>query len=253
MPLIDPSDIELSTLRALGNFAGRRVIEIGAGDGRLSWPLAAVAALWLAVDNDPDELRLAAADLLASPLLTLLLLEADAQGLPLGPAAFDLALFTWSLCCVPREGMGAALAEAGRVLRPGGQLLDIHPTPDPMRLEAWTALKPGTSRQVPDPRDYRRVPLGSFGPDETLGDFSAASTAVDGVGPGFELQRRTTFDYPYFFDDLDALTDYLADNDELELAGDELLERALLALSDATTPTWLVLLQPVVASSLRKR
>ncbi len=253
MPLIDPSDIELGTLRALGDFAGRRVLEIGAGDGRLSWPLAAGAALWLAVDNDRDELRVAAADLRASPLEPLRLLEADGQGLPLGPACFDMALFTWSLCCVPREGMRAALAEAGRVLRPGGQLLDIHPTPDPIQLEAWIALKAGLSRQQPDARDYRRVPLGSFGPDESLGDFSAASAAVAAAGPAFEPQRQTTFDYPYFFDNLDALTDYLEENDELELAGDELLERALLAVSGATTPIWLVLIQPVIASSLRKR
>ena len=253
MPLIDPADIELSTLRALGDFAGRRVLEIGAGDGRLSCSLAAGAALWLAVDNDPDELRVAAEDLRANPLQPVHLLEADGQDLPLGPGSFDLALFTWSLCCIPRDGMPAALAEAGRALRPGGQLLDVHPTPDPMQLEAWIAHRASASRQQPDPRDYRRVPLGAFGPDETLGDFSAASAAVDGAVPGFALQSRITFDYRYFFDDLDALTDYLEENDELELAGDALLERALLALGDATTPAWLVLIQPVVVSSLRKR
>jgi len=253
LPLIDPSDIELNTLRALGEFAGRRVLEIGAGDGRLSWPFAAESALWLAVDNDRDELRTAAGELRANSLEPVRLLEADGQALALGPSYFDTALFTWSLCCVPRDGMAAALAEAGRVLRPGGQLLDVHPAPEPMRLEAWMALKAGASRDEPDPRDYRRVPLGAFGQDETLGDFSAASAAVDGASSDFELERRAAFDYPYFFDDLDALTEYLEDNDELELAGDEILERALLTLSEATSPTWLVLIQPVVATSLRKR
>jgi SAM-dependent methyltransferase len=253
VPLIDPSDIELSTLRSLGDFAGRRVLEIGAGDGRLSWPLAVGAALWLAVDNDRDELRAAAEDLRRSPLAPLRLLQADGQALSLGTGCFDVALFTWSLCCVPRDGMRAALAEAGRVLRPGGQLLDVHPTSDPMRLEAWIALKAGAPRNAPQASDYRRVPLGSFGPDETLGDFSAASAALEGAEAEFEPRCHATFDYPYFFDDLDALTEYLEDNDELELAGDELLEQALLALSAATTPAWLVLIQPVVATSLRKR
>jgi SAM-dependent methyltransferase len=253
VPLIDPSDIELSTLRSLGDFAGRRVLEIGAGDGRLSWPLAAGAALWLAVDNDRDELRVAAEELRNSPLPALRLLEGDGRALSLGTECFDVALFTWSLCCVPPDGMRAALAEASRVLRPDGQLLDVHPTPDPVRLEAWIALKVGTPRDAPNPGDYHRVPLGSFGPDEALGDFSAASATIEGAGAGFELERRATFDYTYFFDDLDTLTEYLEDNDELELAGDELLERALLALSEATTPAWLVLIQPVVATSLRKR
>ena len=253
MPLIDPDDVELETLRSLGDFAGRRVLEVGAGDGRLAWPFAAEAALWLALDNDRDELNAAAEALRANPLESLRLLEADGQAMPLGPASFDVAFLTWSLCCVPRDGMGMALSEASRVLRPGGQLLDVHPTPEPMRLEAWIALRPGAARNPPQASDYRRLPLGSFTADETLGDFSAASAALAGAGKAFEPQQRVTFDYPYFFDDLDALTDYLEENDELDLAGDELLERALLALNTATTPAWLVLIQPVVATSLRKR
>jgi SAM-dependent methyltransferase len=251
--LIDPYDVELETLRSLGNFAGRRVLEVGAGDGRLARPFAAEAALWLAVDNDRDELSVAAEDLRTNPLEPLRLIEADGQAMPLGPASFDVVLFTWSLCCVLRDGMGTALSEASRVLRPGGQLLDLHPTPEPMQLEAWIALSPGAARNPPKASDYRRVPLGSLTPDETLGDFSAASAALAGAGQAFEPQHSVTFDYPYFFDDLDALTDYLEENDELDLAGDELLERALLALNTATTPTWLVLIQAVVATSLRKR
>jgi SAM-dependent methyltransferase len=253
VPLIDPDDVELETLRSLGDFAGRRVFEVGAGDGRLAWPFAAQAALWLAVDNDRDELSAAAEALRANPLEPLRLLEADGQALPLGPASFDVAFLTWSLCCVPRDGMGTALSEASRVLRPGGQLLDVHPTPEPIRLEAWKALRPGAARNPPKAGDYQRLPLGSFTPDETLGDFRAASAALAGAGQAFEPQRSVTFDYLYFFGDLDALTDYLEENDELDLAGDELLERALLALNTATTSAWLVLIQPVVATSLRKR
>jgi SAM-dependent methyltransferase len=253
VPLIDPFDIELETLRSLSDFAGRRVIEIGAGDGRLAWPLAAEARLWLAVDTDREALCEAAEDLRENPLGALRLLACDGRALAVATGSFDAAFFTWSLCCVAREGMGAALAEAGRVLRPGGMLLDIHPTPEPMRLEAWVGLTAGARRNPPEPRDYRRAPLGSLATDETLGDFSAASEAVAGAGPDFGSPQAVTFDYPYFFDGLDALTDYLEENDELDLAGDALLERALLELRDATTPSWLVLIQPVVATSLRKR
>jgi ubiquinone/menaquinone biosynthesis C-methylase UbiE len=256
MALIDPADVELETLRALGDFAGRRVIEIGAGDGRLAWPLAAQAALWLAVDNDRAELRAAADDLRDHPLPPLRLLQSDGRALPVAPASFDLAFFTWSLCCVPREGMPRAVAEAGRVLRAGGQLLDIHPTADPMRLEAWLALAPGASRNPPAPGDYRRQPLGSFAASDTLEDFRAALAALAAASgaarPSFSLVRSVTFEYPYFFESLDELTDYLEANEELDQAGDDLLERALQALSAATTPAWLVLVQPVVATSLRK-
>ena len=232
MLLIDPSDLELETLRALGGFAGRRVIEIGAGDGRLAWPFAAEAALWLAVDPDRDELGLAAADLRANPLEPVRLLAADGRALALRPASFDVAFFTWSLCCVPPDGMDMALAEASRVLRPGGLLLDVHPAAEPMRLEAWIALRPGAPPNSPNPRDYRRRLLGPFVGDETLDDFAAATAALGRAAPTFGPAQVVAFEYPYFFDGLDALTDYLEENDELDLASDDLLERALLALDE---------------------
>jgi SAM-dependent methyltransferase len=253
VPLIDPGDIELSTLRGLSNFAGCRVVEVGAGDGRLSWPLGGEAALWVAVDNDRDELRVAVDDLRANPLASLRLLEAEGQALGLAAASFDAVVFSWSLCCVPRAGMAGALAEARRVLRPGGQLLDVHPTADPRRLEAWIANQANVARSEPEVSDYQRALLGHLREHENPHDFRGASGAIDAASGLFILEERTVFDYPYFFDDLNALTEYLEDNDELALASDEMLERALLALSKATTPGWLVLIQPVVATRLRAR
>ena len=97
--LIDPDDLELQTLRSMAAFSGQRVIEIGAGDGRLAWPLAPEAALWVAVDPDPDEVNAAAADLAEAPAPPRVrLLVADGRSLPLAAQTFDLALFTWSLC-----------------------------------------------------------------------------------------------------------------------------------------------------------
>ncbi len=97
--LIDPQDLELTTLRGLASFAGQRVVEIGAGDGRLAWPLAPEAALWVALDPDTDEVRAAADELDAEWLPPAVrLLVADGRALALAPASFDLALFTWSLC-----------------------------------------------------------------------------------------------------------------------------------------------------------
>jgi 16S rRNA A1518/A1519 N6-dimethyltransferase RsmA/KsgA/DIM1 with predicted DNA glycosylase/AP lyase activity len=97
MPLIDPSDLELTTLRALADFAGCRVVEIGAGDGRLSEALAGVAAQWLALEPDNTELA-AAAEALRDQAAPVRLLLGDARALALPAAHFDLAFFTWSLC-----------------------------------------------------------------------------------------------------------------------------------------------------------
>jgi 16S rRNA A1518/A1519 N6-dimethyltransferase RsmA/KsgA/DIM1 with predicted DNA glycosylase/AP lyase activity len=97
MPLIDPSDLELTTLRAVADFSSCRVVEIGAGDGRLSEALAGAAAQWLALEPDLAELAVAARelDLHAAPVR---LLAGDGRALALPAAYFDLAFFTWSLC-----------------------------------------------------------------------------------------------------------------------------------------------------------
>ena len=151
--------------------------------------------------------------------------------------------------------MALAVAEAHRILRPGGWLLDLHPAGVAMRLEAWLRLRPGADAAdaAPDPADYRRRPLGELAGEESLPDFAAASVAlVAAVGQGFEPGQTLPFEYQYFFDSLDELTDYLEENEERALASDELLERALHAAAQATTSVKLVLIQPVMAASLRR-
>jgi hypothetical protein len=151
--------------------------------------------------------------------------------------------------------MALAVAEANRILRPGGTLLDIHPEARPMRLELWTA-RAGVSLanpERPDPASYLQTILGDFEPDEHLVEFRASTeTLAQAEAVGFTARRTIAFEYRYFFDTLDELHDYLEENNELDLAGDDLLERALLALQAATQPANLVLIQSVIATRLVK-
>jgi hypothetical protein len=148
--------------------------------------------------------------------------------------------------------MALAVAEAHRLLRPGGTLLDLHPEGAPLRLEAWRAL----GRDLPgnrDPAGFAREVLGDLGPEAMAGDFAASTQALAGAAQhGLVHDDTVRFDYRFFFDTLDDLTTYLEENEEMELAGDALLERALLALQAARTPAQLVLVQPVAATRLRK-
>jgi SAM-dependent methyltransferase len=52
------------------------------------------------------------------------IVEAPAQSLPFEDSSFDTAVFTLVLCTIPDPA--AALAEAARVLRPGGRLLFVE-------------------------------------------------------------------------------------------------------------------------------
>lgn len=94
MPLTLPSKLELNTIRELIDFKRLRVLEIGAGDGRLSAPFAAEAEQWISIDPDGEEVRIAARELDGAARLSL----GDARQLSFPDESFDLAFFTWSLC-----------------------------------------------------------------------------------------------------------------------------------------------------------
>jgi ubiquinone/menaquinone biosynthesis C-methylase UbiE len=98
MPLVDPTDLELATLRSLASFSDRRVVEIGTGDGRLAFTLAGDAALWLALDTDLAELAVAAKEGAADPVQSMRLAAGDGRALALPAACCEVAFFAWSLC-----------------------------------------------------------------------------------------------------------------------------------------------------------
>jgi hypothetical protein len=154
--------------------------------------------------------------------------------------------------------MLSAVAEARRVLRPRGLLLDVHPTGEPTHLEVWHAEYGAAGDFAKQPGNLEavhRVPVGWLEHDESLQDFTAATDALAEVldaGRGFSLERSTTFDYRYFFDSLDELTEYLEDNEEHARASDELLERTLMVMKQAATPPKLVIVQKTVVTALCK-
>lgn len=94
MPLETPSKLELNTIRELIDFDRLRVLEVGAGDGRLSAPFAAEAEQWISIDPDGEEVRLAARELDGLARVSL----GDARQLGFPDESFDLVFFTWSLC-----------------------------------------------------------------------------------------------------------------------------------------------------------
>lgn len=112
-----------------------RTIDIGAGTGA-NLPLypQAVSELVLA-EPDPHMLRKLQPRLGEAPTGTKVV-QAGAEALPFEDGSFDTAVFTLVLCTVPDPS--AALAEAARVLKPGGKLLFVeHVRAEDPDLARW--------------------------------------------------------------------------------------------------------------------
>ena len=98
-----------------------RLIDIGTGTGRMIELFAPRATYALGIDKSSEMLRLARAKLGERGLGNAELRQADLYALPLTDAAADLAILHHVLHFAQQPG--AAIAEAARVLAPGGRLL----------------------------------------------------------------------------------------------------------------------------------
>ncbi|HEV7258175.1 MAG TPA: class I SAM-dependent methyltransferase [Bosea sp. (in: a-proteobacteria)] len=132
------------TLRALRTILApleeRRIVEIGCGRGALLHALAGLGAKVAGID--PDQAALAEARK-AAP--TAILLQASAESLPFIDAAMHAAVFVNSLHHVPISGMTGALAEAARIVAPGGDVIVVEPLPEGTFFESMRPIEDETA------------------------------------------------------------------------------------------------------------
>ncbi len=97
-----------------------RAVDVGAGTGRVAWPLAEAGVPTLALDLSAGMTRFLQARLREHPGLPLTVFQADARRLPLRRHAVDLIVTVHMLHLLPDPEV--ALQEMRRVLRPEGWL-----------------------------------------------------------------------------------------------------------------------------------
>jgi ubiquinone/menaquinone biosynthesis C-methylase UbiE len=93
-PQKDPEGFERKTLHKLADFAGKTVLEIGCGEGRLTWKYAASAKQVIGFDPDHASVRVARADC-THPHVHFA--NASARWIPFPRETFDIAILAWSL------------------------------------------------------------------------------------------------------------------------------------------------------------
>ena len=110
------------------------VLEIGAGTGK-NLPVYGAAKRVVALEPDPA-MRARAQAAVLEARVPVEVVEGDGMALPFPDASFDTVVFSLVLCTVP--DVERALAEARRVLRPGGTLRFYeHVRASDPRLARW--------------------------------------------------------------------------------------------------------------------
>ncbi len=98
MPVFaDPEDTETRALHDYVDFNSKRVLEIGCGDGRLTWRYADRAASVVAIDPDSDDIATAIEDCPDNLRHKIEFRVARLKELEVPSEKFDLALLSWSL------------------------------------------------------------------------------------------------------------------------------------------------------------
>ncbi len=182
MSVEDCDDHLRPAIESIAPLAGLRVLDVGAGTGRLTRILAAAGATVVAVDREPSMLAVARA---RGASFTA---AADAVSLPLRENNVDLGCAGWVFGHFPhwsartwREEAGRAIAEMRRVVRPGGRLILLEtlgiavesPTPPSAELVEYY-------RWLEDDHGFERRVL------RTDFQFASAENAVELCGFFFE-------------------------------------------------------------------
>jgi SAM-dependent methyltransferase len=199
---VDPEENEIGALFDFVDLDGARVLEIGSGDGRLTWRYAGRVEQVTAVEPFGPAITRAREQLPRELEGRVALRQAGfAEFAAQAPAsAFDVAIFSWSLCCMEPDRMVPALEEVHRLLGSSGTLIDIHPVPGTARVEVHCAGQVIFAEPA------------SASPDEGVlyADEALAHAAARGL---FVLERQMESDFRVYGSSGEELGDFLAEAD----------------------------------------
>jgi SAM-dependent methyltransferase len=198
----DPEEHEIRALLDFVDIDGRRVLEIGSGDGRLTRRYAGRAAHVTAVEPFASAVARAEDNLPPELARRVVLRRAAFREFAAETAAsaFDVAIFSWSLCCMDQGEMVPALEEAHRLLGPTGTVIDVHPVPGTAEIEVHRSghvvfAEPAST---------------SDGEGERHADDALSTVVARGL---FVAERRSEFDFRVYASSVRELHEFLAEAD----------------------------------------
>jgi ubiquinone/menaquinone biosynthesis C-methylase UbiE len=124
---VDEAEVEAVLADFVGAFAPRDLLDIGTGTGRMLELLGPLIANALGIDQSREMLAIARVNIERAGLSNSMVRLGDMYQLPLPDASFDAAVIHQVLHYADRPA--EAIAEAARVLRPGGGLIIVDFAP----------------------------------------------------------------------------------------------------------------------------
>ena len=93
----DPEGRETDWIHDFVEFKDRRVLEIGVGQGRLTWRFADAARWTVGIDPEPEAIYFAPRECPPELRSSVVWALAEAEHLPFPQEAFDIVVLAWSL------------------------------------------------------------------------------------------------------------------------------------------------------------
>lgn len=95
--VVDAEGAQLAAVLRAADFTGARVLEVGCGEGRLTWGIAPLAASVVAFDPKPEDVAHARVSVPDELREKVAFAVASADEIEVEDGSIDLVFFSWSL------------------------------------------------------------------------------------------------------------------------------------------------------------
>lgn len=194
----DPENKEGKTLHQFVDFSDKRILEVGCGEGRLTWKYAKHAKQIVAFDIDHDAIRIAQADAVLNACEHVLFFDASAKHIPLEKETFDIVIGGLSLCCIADEDKIDALSEIRRLLKPNGIFIDLR------------ALESNWQVEIQDAQQYQLAGRLNESPEGLAHDEGAFKAMREVESKRWYIkEKESEFDFFYYWDTPSEMKEFM--------------------------------------------